>query len=78
MAGILSEMLKTADEDEYRRLAEVVVELRLGRTLEVLRLAARGHADQEIRDLHDDLEGVENDGSRWGRLVEEWPIRPTS
>lgn len=72
---ILSEMLETADEDVYSRVAEVVVELRLDRALGVLRLASGGHPDEDISELHDDLDGVENDLSRWGRLVQEWPIR---
>lgn len=72
---ILSELLESADDDVYSRVAEVVVELRLDVALEVLRLASEGHPDEDISELHDDLEGVENDPSRWGRLVQEWPIR---
>lgn len=72
---ILSEMLETADEHVYRRVAEVVIELRLGSALGVLRLASERHSEEDISELHDELEGVDNDLSRWGRLVQEWPIR---
>lgn len=71
----LPEMLRAADEDVFSRLAEVVVELRLGAALEILRRAAKDHPNEEVRDLHDELAGVENDPGRWGRLVQEWPIR---
>lgn len=72
---ILPEVLRAGDEDVFSRMAEVVVELRLDVALEILRRAAEGHSNGEVRRLHDELEGVERDPGRWGRLVQEWPIR---
>ncbi len=72
---VLSEMLRSTDAETYRRAAEAVVELRLDGAPAVLRVASQGYADAEIGELHHDLDGVEQGPSRWGRLVQEWPIR---
>lgn len=71
----LDDLLQIGGEDAYDRLSEVIIELRLQSALLVLRRSAVDHPDDEVRELHRDLEDVENDSARWGRLVSEWPIR---
>ncbi len=72
---LLDGILQMGDDDVFRRTAEVIVELRLTSALVVLRRAAAGHPDEEIRQLHRELGDVEDDVARWGHLVSEWPIR---
>jgi hypothetical protein len=78
MPNVLPDLLRSADDHQYSRLAEILVETRLREGLDVLRSMARSHNDADIRDLLSDLENVEEDGERWGRLVHEWPIRDGS
>jgi hypothetical protein len=73
--AILPGVLGPAGEDSYRRVAEVVVELRLDASLTALRSMAADHPDAEVRECLVAFAGVEGDGSRWGRQVQEWPIR---
>ena len=73
--NILPDLLRSADDHRYSRLAEILVETRLREGLEVLRSMAGSRNDADLRDLVSDLENVEDDGQRWGRLVQEWPIR---
>jgi hypothetical protein len=72
---ILADLLRSADDYRFSRAAEILVETRLRDGLEVFRSMARNHNDADIRDLVSDLENVEEDEQRWGRLVQEWPIR---
>jgi hypothetical protein len=75
--GELQNLLSDADEEDYARLGEVFVELRLASALQVLRSFARDSDNDDIRSRMGELDGVEHDTSRWGRLVQEWPVRET-
>lgn len=71
---LLDDLLARADDQDYARLAEVTIEMRLANALRALRTGAEGHSNEEVRQLRQDLDAVEEDPARWGRLVSEWPI----
>jgi hypothetical protein len=75
LPGHADRILRSADEQTYSRLFEIIVELRLAEAAAVIRDWARSHADEEIGVLGESLDSIEEDPSRWGRLVSEWPIR---
>jgi hypothetical protein len=74
VAAVLAGLLEAADDYEYSRAAEILVELRLREPLDVMRSMGRSHPDAEIREVIRSLDNVEKDPLRWGRLVQEWPI----
>lgn len=77
-AGIPSAMeplLASGDDEEFYRISEVLVELRLDAALERLIELADHHSDPDVRDLVSTNDGIASDPQRWGRLVQEWPIR---
>ena len=63
--AIVMDLLPDADDQDYARLSEIIVELRLSKALHVLRSMGRSHEDEEIRFGVMDLDGVENDERRW-------------
>ena len=72
--GLLAGMLEGGDDHEYSRAAEIVVELRLDKALVITRTMGLSQLDADIREIIRDLENVEHDPLRWGRLVHEWPL----
>lgn len=75
MPSAMEPLLATGDDEAFYRISEVLVELRLDAALDHLVELARHHSDPDIRDLVRSNEGIAGDPQRWGRLVQEWPIR---
>lgn len=68
-------LLAAGDDESFYRISEILVELRLDAALDRLVEMAGDHSDPDVRDLVRRNEGIAGDPQRWGRLVQEWPIR---
>lgn len=61
----LESLVEGMNADELAQLSDLLIELGLAAGVERLRFYAAGHADEDMRRLAEDLDGVEQDASRW-------------
>lgn len=61
----LESLVEGMNADEVAQLSDLLIELGLSAAVARVRVYAAGQADEEMRRLAEDLDGVEQDESRW-------------